>query len=202
MFTTKINIQGTSQELHIHLSKHLNVFQLSKRVDIHSFTSIKCIKTLYVNIVLFLFAFIVQYYSICSTTVIVNTYKHLKVKELYNCIVQRNTAVASSHTWPNRPTFPAGGSSQPHRAACALIPHPEAPVAHSWQDWCTAWHFLPCQSPLWSYRPRSDTVWVLQAQDLPCHSHRADPTLLLLPNAAPATSHISNTDNFVSWQEP
>lgn len=78
MLTTKINIQGTSQELHIHLSKHLNAFQLSKRVDIHSFTSTKCIKTLYVNIVLFLFAFIVWYYSICSTTVIVNTYKHLQ----------------------------------------------------------------------------------------------------------------------------
>lgn len=80
MFTTRINTQGTSQQPHIHISKHLNVFQLSKRVVIHSFTSIKCIKTLHVNIVLFLFAFIIQYYSICSTTVIINIHKHPQSK--------------------------------------------------------------------------------------------------------------------------
>lgn len=64
------------------------------------------------------------------------------MKELYLCIVQRNTAVASSHTWPDRPTFPAAVSSHPCKGVCALVPHSEAPVAHSWQDWCTALAFL------------------------------------------------------------
>lgn len=79
------------------------------------------------------------------------------MKELYLSIVQRNTAVASSYTWPNKPKFPAVVSPHPYRAAWAL-PHTQAPVAHSRQGWCTHWctaqHFSPHQSPVWSYQTR------------------------------------------------
>lgn len=95
--------------------------------------------------------------------------------------MQRNTAVALSHTRPDRPTLPAAVSSHPYRAAFALVPHPEAPVAHSWQDWCTACRFLPCQSPVWSHRPRSDTVWVLQAQHLPAGGAELTPLCCCFP---------------------
>lgn len=65
-------------------------------------------------------------------------YKHLQSGGTVSWHCTKKHSCCLEPYMPDRPTFPAAVSSQPYRAACALVPHPEAPVAHSWQDWCTA----------------------------------------------------------------
>lgn len=104
MFMTKINIQGTSKQLHVHLSSSIFMLLIAKQKSSYILVYFsKMHKNINIGLVLFAFFFVcfhLQYYYNYECLQV-----PIKKKKLHLCIVQRNTAVASSHIPHNRTRF-------------------------------------------------------------------------------------------------